>query len=230
VIFAFVSTQAKATWSGDIFVGYNQSSGNTDKGQANVSGEAKKAWDGADTLAKFSAFYSESDNRMDGQKWDALIKHNINFGDNDEFYSTYQILVDHDKFSDIDYRITPSVGLGYHFSREEDWTWNADISVGYEMTEFNSNQTTEDEVAAVIGHTFAKTKIFENAYLSEDLTVIPGLESGAGVRAKSTTALTNRINDKMDLEIKYILDYDSEPAAGKTTTDKQIVAGLKYKF
>ncbi|MBN1913210.1 MAG: DUF481 domain-containing protein [Candidatus Omnitrophica bacterium] len=74
-----------------------------------------------------------------------------------------------------------------------------------------------------------KKRIFEKAFLSEDLTVYPGLKSDAGVILRSETAFINALRDNLDLEIKYILDYNSEPA-GKKKTDTQIIAGIKYKF
>jgi putative salt-induced outer membrane protein YdiY len=59
--------------------------------------------------------------------------------------------------------------------------------------------------------------------------VYPGLKSGSGLLLRSETAFVNPLQANLDLEIKYILDYNSEPA-GKKKTDTQIIAGLKYKF
>lgn len=224
------TTVAHAQWTGDIFVGYTQSTGNTDKGSGQVSLNSNYKMDEGEFIAKANAFYGQTDNKMDTQKWDGLAKYLLSFPDDSNWFSSYQVSVDHDRFSDIDYRIVPAVGIGYHFSREEDWTWNADLALGYEITRYRTNSANDDETLALIGHTFAKKRVLENAFLSEDLTLIPGLESGSGFRVKSETAFTNPLNERMDLEIKYVVDYDSEAAPGKTSTDKQILAGIKYKF
>ena len=226
----FTATTASAQWKSNVFVGYNSSSGNTDKGQASLTAKTEKKWDNQKLMGKFYMFYSQSDNRMDGQKWEAVTEYAFDFGEEDKWFNTYKLRVDHDRFADIDYRILPSAGVGYHFAREEDWTWNADASLGYEITEYRSGATNQDDTVAVILGTFLKKKVLENAFISEDLSVIPGLQSNAGVRVKSETAFTNPLSENLDFEIKYLVDYDSEPAAGKTSTDKQIIAGVKYSF
>lgn len=217
-------------WSGNVFVGYNMSSGNTEKAAGSIKAQALKKFDKSQFLLKGSLFYSESNNIMDGQKWDLLTKFSHDFGKDENWFSTTQILVDHDYFSDIDYRITPSSGLGYHIAKSGSWTWDVDAGLGYRITRHRVNTAADDEALTAIVHTFAKKKILENAYLSEDFTVYPGLKSDSGVLVRSETAFTNSLTTNMDLELKYILDYNSEPAANKKKTDTQLIAGLKYKF
>lgn len=217
-------------WTGDIFAGYSKSVGNTQKSAGNLSASALKKFDKSQFLLKGNLFYSESNKSMDTQKWDILAKFSHDFGTDDNWFSFAQVLVDHDYFSDIDYRITPSAGLGYHIFKGEDFTWDADAGLGYRITRHRVNEAADDEALTALLHTFAKKQIFDKAFLSEDLTVYPGLKSDSGVLLRSETAFTNPLSKNMDLELKYILDYNSEPAAGKKKTDGQFIAGLKYKF
>jgi putative salt-induced outer membrane protein len=217
-------------WTGDIFAGYNKTSGNTEKASGSMSAQAIKQFEHSQFQLKGNIFYSKSSEKMDGQKWDALSKYSIDFGKDYKWYNFYQVFVDHDYFADIDYRITPSVGIGYHIANSEDWTWDADAGIGYRITRHRINTAEDDEAPTALAHTFMKKKVFEKSFLSEDLTVYPGLKSNAGVILRSETAFTNALNEKLDLEIKYILDYNSEPAEGKKKSDTQIVAGIKYKF
>ncbi len=217
-------------WSGEVFAGYDQTNGNTEKASGSMTAKAVKKIDKGEYTLKSNIFYSESDNSMDGQKWDALAKYSFNFGKEDRWFNFYQVFVDHDYFADIDYRVTPSVGLGYHLSRTEDWTWDVDGGLGYRITRHRINDAADDEVVTALAHTFMKKKIFTSAFLSEDLTVYPSLEADEGVSLKSETAFTNPLSEDIDLEIKYIVDYDSEPAEDKKKTDTQFIAGIKYKF
>jgi len=217
-------------WSGDIFAGYTNTSGNTDKGTASLSVGALRKFESSDLKFKGNLFYSESDNKMDEQKWDVSAKYSLDFSDQSSWFSFYQVSADHDYFSDIDYRLTPSLGIGYHIARSEDFTWDADAGLGYRITRYRTNTAADDETAVASAHTFLKKQVFDNAFISEDLNVYPGLESGSGVVAKSETIFTNPLSDSLDFEIKYIIDFNSEPADGKTKTDRQLVAGVKYKF
>ena len=217
-------------WSGDIFAGFNQSNGNTEKASGSMSAKAVKNFDASKFTLKGSLFYSESEEKMDGQKWDALAKYDFDFGDTNKWFNFYQIYIDHDYFADIDYRLTPSAGIGYHIAASDDWTWDVDGGLGYRVTRHRINDAKDDETAIAQAHTFMKKKIFSNAYLSEDFTIFPGLESDAGYVIKSETAFTNPLMDNLDFELKYILDFNSEPAEGKKKTDTQFIAGIKYKF
>lgn len=217
-------------WSGDIFVGYTRSDGNTEKSSASVAASALKKFEHAQYQLKATMLYSSTDNKMDGQKWDVLNRFSRDFGKDYKWYNFYQLLVDHDYFADIDYRITPSAGIGYHIANSESWVWDADVGVGYRIIRYRVNTAADDEVVTAVIHTFMKKKIFESAFLSEDLTVYPGLESGSAIVLRSETAFTNPLQENLDLEIKYIVDHNSEPAAGKEKTDTQLLIGLKYKF
>jgi putative salt-induced outer membrane protein len=225
---AFASDMLKG-WTGDISLGYTKTNGNTEKSTASVSAGAVKKFEHSQFTLKGNMLYSEANNKMDGQKWDALAKYSLDFGKDYRWYDFYQVLVDHDYFADIKYRVTPAAGVGYHIARSEDWTWDADAGFGYRMTRYRTNTKKKDEAATALAHTFMKKRVFEKAFISEDLTVYPGLKSNAGVLLRSETAFVNPLQANLDLEIKYILDYNSEPA-GKKKTDTMFIAGIKYKF
>lgn len=217
-------------WGGTVFAGYNLTNGNTKKSAANLSAQADKKDNGRAYLLKGSMSYSQTNKKMDGQKWDALGRYSFDFGGDQRWFNFYQVLVDHDYFADINYRITPSTGVGYHIATGEDWMWDADAGLGYRMTHYRTDKSLDDDYLTAVVHTFMKKRVFEKAFLSEDLTSYPGLKSGTGVVVRSETAFTNSLSEKIDLEIKYIIDFNSEPAVNKKKTDTQLMAGLKYKF
>lgn len=216
-------------WSGDMTLGYTQTNGNTEKSSFNISGSAKKVFNSSELSIKGDVYTASTDDQLDDQKWSSLVRYDIKFGEDDRWFNSYQVLGDHDRFADVDYRITPSVGIGYWLYKEEDFSWMVEGSLGYEMTTYRSSKP-DDESAVALGHTKIEKKIFDNAKIAEDFTIIPALESGEGFRIKSETELTNPISESMDLSVKYVLDYDSEPSDGKKKTDSRIVTGVKYSF
>lgn len=223
---SFVCAEGK--WKREISLGYNQASGNTDKAELSIAGSISKDFTNATLLSKFDIFYSESDGNMDSQKWLSLTRYAFDFGKRKKWFNSYQLQVDHDKFADIDYRILPAIGIGYWLSREDAWTWSAEGSFGYEMTNYKSDKS-DDKTAVFIARTFLKKQILKNAFVSEDLSFIPSLGDD-GVRIKSETAITNPLSDGLDLSIKYIVDYDSEPSEDKKKTDTRFIAALTYSF
>lgn len=220
-------------WNAAVSLGYNQQTGNTQKAQLNVGAEYKRLFN--EEKEEFSAggnvLYSSSDKKMDTQKWDAFTRYLWKFGEEYRWFNSYQLTVDHDRFADIDYRITPAAGIGYWIvqeSDEKDWTWMVEGLLGYQITNYRSAQPDEEE-AVFIGHTYFDKKLFDNAKISEDFYVIPSLEGG-GTLFKSVTAFTNPLADNLDLEVKYTVDHDTDPAPGIKKTDTLFTVGIKYSF
>lgn len=217
-------------WSGDLFFGYTRTSGNTDNASGTLSASLNKKVEKNFYLLKGNLFYAETNKKMDTQKWDILAKFTRDFGKDDKYFSFYQVLVDHDYFADIDYRVTPAAGLGWHIAKGDEFLWDVDAGLGYRVTRYRMHSELDDETITAIGHTYLKKKVFTSAYISEDFTIYPGLESGSAIVFRSETAFTNPLSKQLDLELKFIVDYNSEPAQDKTSTDRQFVVGVKYKF
>ena len=89
-------------------------------------------------------------------------------------------------------------------------------------------QTTAKTTAMIV-RTFLDKLVFEKAHLTEDLSVIPSLE-GSGYRIKSETGFSNPLTKELALTLRYMIDFDSEPADNKKKTDTRFIAGLDYSF
>lgn len=219
---------AEGEWNREVSVGFTQSTGNTEKAELNVAGELKRVMADAEFLANANIYYSSANDKMDGQKWSSLVRYAWDFGDEKRWFNLYQGKVEHDRFADVDYRLLPATGIGYWFSKEDDWKALAEGSLGYEITNYKSNKP-DDKEAVAIGRTYLEKRILENARISEDFSVIPSLEEN-GTRMRSETAFTNPLKEGLDLTVKYIIDYDSEPASGIKKTDTRFITALTYSF
>jgi putative salt-induced outer membrane protein YdiY len=224
------ASAADEPWKGNVFAGYDQSNGNTKKGAATLSAQAEKKIGVNAILLKGSTTYSTTSGKMDGQKWDALAKYSFDFGQENKWFNFYQLFADHDYFADVNYRMTPSAGIGYHLAASPEWTWDADAGLGYRITRHRVNKAADDEALTALLHTFMKKSVFAKAYVSEDFTAYPGLTSGSGTLLKSETVFTNPLSEKLDLQLKYLVDHDTKAAGGKKKTDTRFIAGLKYSF
>lgn len=228
---AVFAQEAEKSWKTAVSLGYNQQTGNTNKAQFNLGALYTRAWENEEFNAHLNMLYSQSDKKMDSQKWDSGLRYLWKFGQENRWFNSYQITVDHDRFADIDYRITPAAGIGYWIVQEtdeKDWKWMVEGSLGYEITNYRSAKP-DDEEAVFIGHTYIDKEIFDNSLISEDFYVIPSLEGG-GTRFKSVTAFVNPLAENLDLEVKYTIDHDTDPAAGIKKTDTLFTVGIKYTF
>ena len=217
--------------SGEFCLGVNNTSGNTDTTAAAYSGKLYKYLENALWENKGNLSYSSNKSRMTEQKWDVYSGYSYNFGINNKWFNSYQIAVDHDQFSNIKYRILPSVGIGYWFENQTTYTWKVNTALGYQFTKFKvANPKSEDRTVALIIENYYKKQILNNTFFSEDLTLVPSLKFETGFRARSITAFSNKINDVFAIEIKYTITYNSKPTNNATSTDREFILGIKYQF
>ncbi|MDA0902202.1 MAG: DUF481 domain-containing protein [Proteobacteria bacterium] len=216
---------------GEFFAGGNKTSGNTDTSKVYINGKIIKEFENSLWESSGNLLHSSADGIMNGQRWLAHSGYLLNFGKKDKWFNNYQITVDHDRFANIDYRALPSTGIGYWFSKEKDYILRTDAGVGYVVTKFRDpDPQDKEESAALIFNGYFKKKVFDTSTISQEVNFIPSLKFEAGFRAKSISTFSNTINGKFDIELKYIVDYNSEPSAQATTTDKIFAFGIKYKF
>ncbi|MCA9398359.1 MAG: DUF481 domain-containing protein, partial [Candidatus Omnitrophica bacterium] len=142
-------------WKRKISIGYNQANGNTEKSQLALAGSIKKVMDRSEFFSGVDVFYSESEGKMDSQKWSSTTRYSYDFGEEKRWFNSFQLLVEHDFFADVDYRILPSTGIGSWWAREDDWTLSTEAGLGYNITNYKSAQP-DDESVTAYGRIFAK--------------------------------------------------------------------------
>jgi len=215
-------------WSAEFSLGYNKSGGNTQNSQMVNSLYANRKTDHDEFTIKGSSSYSSTNKKMDAQSWRGMLRYASSF-DKKKWYKFYKLEGDHDKFAAVDYRLIPSVGIGYWFSDSEDWKVMVEAGLGLEHTSYNDG-TDDNNEAVLIPRAFLEKKIFKTATISQDITLYPSLEDTGGFRLRSETALTSPINDKISLRLSFIDDYDSLPAENAKKNDTKILSSLVYSF
>jgi len=135
---------------------------------------------------------------------------------------------DHDRIADLDYRLTPSLGVGYQWLDAPDLKFATEAGIAYVVEHFDDD-TSNDHLAAKLAYHVRK-KFNESVELFHNLEYYPSLErfddylviTDAGVRATLT--------QKLFAEYKLEFRYDSTPAAGASRSDLRHLVGVGWKF
>lgn len=215
-------------WQGEFSLGYSKSSGNTQSGQLSTALSANRKTDSDEFTIKGSSFYSSSERKMNAQKWSGMVRYAFSFWEK-KWYNFYKLESDHDRFANIDYRIIPSIGIGYWFSDEPDWKLMMELATGLEHTDFKDDTEDSDEAIAVT-RLFLEKKLFGNSKIKQDLYVYPSIEDPSEFRIHSETTFDNPIDDKLSLRLSLLDDYDSEPAKNAKKNDLTFTSSLVYSF
>lgn len=142
---------------------------------------------------------------------------------------------DRDRFQGIDGRYAVSGGLGYKVVDRDGLSLSLKAGPAYRVTEYTHGRT-ESRIAALAGLDF-DWRIFERLTLTQDTNAVAetGGEAVVIVDSSNTTlnlvtGLDFKVTDALRARMSYELDYDSNPAVGKVSTDTATRASIVYGF
>ncbi|MBU0503676.1 MAG: DUF481 domain-containing protein, partial [Candidatus Omnitrophica bacterium] len=172
-------------WQREISMGLNKSSGNTENTHLSSSLYVNRKTDANEFTIKGDIFYSSANKTMDAQKWYSMIRYAYSFSER-KWYNFYKLESDHDRFANIDYRIIPSLGIGYWFSDIPDWKAITEVGIGLEHANFKDD-TKDSNEAVLIPRAFFEKKLFGKSRISQDIIFYPSLTESGEYRFYSET-------------------------------------------
>ncbi|MFH1247587.1 MAG: DUF481 domain-containing protein [Candidatus Omnitrophota bacterium] len=223
-----VNKEKPKSWPRKLSIGYNKSAGNTRNTNLFMGLDANRKTEADEFTLKGNMFYSSSNRKMDTQKWDGMARYAYSFWER-KWYNFYKFESDHDRSANIDYRLIPSVGIGYWFSDAPEWKLLLETGIGLEYTNFRDD-TKDSNEAVLIPRAFFEKRVFTNSKFSQGLTFYPSLAESKGYRLHSETSLTNLISEKLSLRFSLIDAYDSNPVKSTKKNDTRLISSLDYSF
>ncbi|MEO1128195.1 MAG: DUF481 domain-containing protein [Planctomycetota bacterium] len=154
------------------------------------------------------------------------------------YFRPIQVVYFRDEFQNIDYRITPSFGLGYDIIDESRLEWSVTGAFGWEFERFieapPGGAIEEDDPALIAG-----TKLDWEATSDIDL----GFDFSVTIPTRDTSRYNFRLKlyaeieltDDFDLDIQLIWDRNNSPTplsdgTVPETDDVRLVLGVAYEF
>lgn len=218
------------SWQGEFSFGFNKSSGNTEDSELSMRLYADRKMDYGEIAVKGGIYYSQADGRMDAQKYYSLASYAYRFREG-KWYSIYRIEGDHDRFASIDYRVTPSVGIGYWFIDQPDRRGMVESGIGLEHTKFkDKDKVNKDNEVILTPRAFFEKQLFGGSRISQDIYLYPSLESMDDYRVRSETSVISPLSEKLSIRLSLIEEYDSNPAEDKKNNDIRFISSLVYSF
>ncbi|MEW5894616.1 MAG: DUF481 domain-containing protein [Candidatus Omnitrophota bacterium] len=218
-----------AEWTRKIALGYGQTGGNTFRKRANGSFAMNRKTPANETTFNLSGLYSSSNNKMDVQQYSGLARHAFSFGPNLKWYNFYKFEFNHDYSANIDYRLIPSLGLGYWFSDREDFKLQFETAGGLEHTHYrNSNGPSTEFVLVPRG--YFKKKLSGRFWAEQNLVFYLVAEDLRRFRLRSESALIQQITKSFFWKLSLIDDYNAAPSGDAEENDYRIIYAIEYVF
>lgn len=220
--------QKQPVWTTEIAGGYTMTQGNTDNSALHSSLYINRKTEVDETTFKAHGNYTTSDDEVDSQDAYGMARYAHRLWTS-QWYGFVKGELEHDKFEQIQYRVTPSTGIGYWFSDTDDWKALAEIAFGYEHTHHYDDIEDTDE-AILIPRIFFEKRLFGESRFAQDFVMYPSLSKTGEYRIRSESSFTNPIGERWSLRISLIDDYNSDPADDRKHNDLNLISSILYSF
>jgi putative salt-induced outer membrane protein YdiY len=233
--------KSDSKWTADVAAGMVLERGNTDSNSVNGNFNAAHEGDLWRNTMKLEA--SNKEERTDVAGYPGLSKY---VRTDERYYGLYQLdrkfnshsanylfnvgTYEKDAFSGFQYQGTYAVGLGRRWIDAEKHTLDAELGPGYRWQclekEDNYFQCNNDENETIV-RVAAKYQwvISESADFRQEVSSDIGREA-ASTRAESI--FNSKINSHFSLRLRYLVEHETEVAAGSKESDHEFTIGLVY--
>jgi len=216
------------TWSGDFGAGLSLTRGNSDTKNINLALNLAQRIS-ARNQAKYDAFYLRADNAGE------LTVDRTTFGARDEYAVsplTYAFADAHflrDKFKEIDYLVTPSVGAGHHLIKNATLDVAAEGGLGF-VVEKDAGLSRETS-GAVNAKQLLTWKFSPTATLGETAAGLWKTRDFGDALYHLEASLASNLTAKSQLKLSALDDYKTRPPrAGIKKNDVSLIAAIVMKF
>lgn len=225
-----VLTPIPKVWDNKLSASYNTTNGNTKTTAANVTLDSTRTKGRKTWQIKNSLDYAADHGRMTTQKYYGKAKREYRLSEGSKWFETNAVEVNHDKFAGIDYRVLPSIGLGYWFWEGEQSKSESDLGIGYEYTNYNTTDTKSTGNVSLIPHYYIDYTIFKKVKISEDFTIYPSLSRLSDYRFRSETSLISPLSNTLSLKLSFLDEFNSNPKGSAKKNDTTLLTGILYAF
>jgi putative salt-induced outer membrane protein YdiY len=207
-------------WDGKVSIGFTLRKGNTD--QQDFTGQGYMRRQGKLSRARFD--YNGNLGVQDGEETSnnhrGFLKLDIFLGP--RFYVTpAAIEVFHDALQNIQVRLTPSGGVGYHALKRKKISLDLELGLGYQITRYSSVDPSEEdqkERGTVIPTLRLETEPLRWADLDALYTAQVSGENGRDTIQHGELILSIELTKIFDLDVSWIWDRVENPSPNEDGT------------
>ncbi len=223
----------KPHWTGAVVAGAVLNRGNTESSTASVGADAMRRTDKDRTSFGAGYYYANQRDNNTGKNStsaDSLfLKGKYDYFFSEKFYGYGNIKYEKDRIANLDMRLTPGVGLGYQWIETPDLNFNTEGGLTYVHEVYTDPDDTRDYMAARLAYHLDKS-FNDHVKGFHNLEVIPSLEDIQAVLVDTDVGLRAAITERMFVEAKAQLAYNSQPSEGREKKDLRYTLGIGWAF
>lgn len=223
-----VSARSMEPVKGRAGFGYTESTGNTDESKMNFTlGLNQKRTPSLTMHYDALVLYGKSEGEKNEDKKTANIMAEFTKNDRFSWYAKAGYL--EDEFSGYEHQYTLGLGLINYFTKSEDTVFSGTLGVEYTKEDY-TDDTDNNETWLRVGFD-GKRKLADNIKFNCHFGFLaPSEHTSDAYRTESSVGIVLTVNNKIDAELKYMIDYNKAPVDAKERYDRTFIMSLGYKI
>jgi putative salt-induced outer membrane protein YdiY len=134
----------------------------------------------------------------------------------------------YDALQDLNYRIMPGGGLGFHAIATPTTTLDLLGGLGYTRESYYDG-TINNLVTATVGDEFSH-KLTPNTTITQNLYYLPSLNQTSNYRVNGSFGIATKLNGWMTANANFLDQYVSQPVQGNKKNNVLFTTGLGFTF
>lgn len=200
-------------WSGQIAVGANWSSGNSDEWSVSGSLDLKRKGPRWEHKFEGEIDLSDSEGERTAERYSAGYRARRDFGKS-PIFAFGSLRYEYDRFQGIDRRFTEALGAGYQIFDRDELEWEVSAGPAMRQTRFEDGSE-DDRLALFLGSEF-RYDITDKLTLRQDSQAVFDSDNGS---FSSTTSLSSNLYGKLSGKFSFTVDVETDPPPGNKKTD-----------
>ncbi len=214
------------TWSGNVTVGGNFQTGNTDRINLAIGADALRKSDKERYSLKLLFNYSEEDSKNTAESYYGAGKYDYFFTSRIFGYIGLELLKD--KFKDLTLQTVLGPGAGYQVWDEEKRSLAVEGGVAYFSDNYIVAEDNDYITARLAGNLMYK--LLTSLTFNDHLIIYPSLENFGDFQLRNEAAVATPLASGWALKFINILEYNSDPPADIKNTDLNWILSMQYSF
>ncbi len=211
-------------WSGKGQLGFSMASGNADSENLNGALELKRESESWVSEWKLEAYYASADDEVTTDRY--VFSGKTGYKWNEKNYFFYGSRYENDNFSGYDYTMSARIGWGHKFFETEESRLLTELALGYKTQALDIDRS-EENGAVLVGQMDYMRQLTETTQFEDVLLVEAGDDN---TFIQNDLGFVFKVNSSLAVKLNYQYRHNTDPPAGKESTDELVSANLVYDF
>jgi len=215
-------------WSGGGNFGLALARGNSETTNLALGFDAKRKTEKDAWIVNAASIYSTDAhlNTTTANSFQGLIRYDRNLAKRVFAYGVFA--GGYDELQDLNYRLMPGGGLGFHAIATDKTTLDLLGGLGYTRESYSTGLT-RNLVTLTLGDEFSY-KLSTRTTIMQNLYYLPSLNDTSNYRITGNFGITTKLNGWMTANLLFNDRYNSQPVLGNNKNDVLFTTGLGFTF